>query len=109
MRLYAETSWEAPTTRPARKTLENRLWLAYKSSMSTLTEIERAADALPLDQQENLLEWLSERTRRRRPKSAAPHSVLDIAPVSLGRVIRALSTEDDVLGEMLEDRQKRGN
>ena len=73
--------------------------------MSTLTEIERAADALPQDQQESLLECLSERMRRRHLNSVSPHSVLDIAPVSLGRVIRPLSPEDDLLGEMLEQRQ----
>jgi hypothetical protein len=43
--------------------------------------------------------------RRRRLKSALPHSVLDIAPVSLGRVIRPFSPDDDLLGEMLEGRQ----
>jgi len=73
--------------------------------MSTLTEIQRAADALSLDQQESLLGWLSERMQARRPNSVTPHSVLDIAPVSLGRVLRPLSTDDDLLGEMLEDRQ----
>jgi len=72
--------------------------------MSTLTEIERAADALPQDQKESLLEWLSERMRRRQLNSASPHSVLDIAPVSLGRVIRPLSPDDDLLGKMLEQR-----
>jgi hypothetical protein len=76
-----------------------------KTPMSTLTEIERAADSLPLEQQESLLEWLAERMRRRRPNSASPHSVLDIAPVSLGRVLRPLSAEDDLLGEMAEDRR----
>ena len=73
--------------------------------MSTLAEIERAADALPLDEQESLLMWLSERTRNRRLNNASPHSVLDIAPVSLGRVIRPLGPDDDLLGEMLEERQ----
>jgi hypothetical protein len=73
--------------------------------MSTLTEIEQAADALPLDQQESLLERLSERMRRRRLNGVSPHSVLDIASVSLGQVIRPLSTDDDLLGEMLQDRQ----
>jgi hypothetical protein len=84
--------------------LENCLDLAYKRYMSTLTEIERAADALPQDQQESLFEWLSDRMRSRRPNSTSPHSVLDIAPVSLGRVIRPLSPDDDLLGEMLEER-----
>jgi hypothetical protein len=68
--------------------------------MSTLTGIERATDPLPLDQPESLLEWLSDRMRKRRPNGMSPHSVLDIAPVSLGQVIRPLSTDDDLLGEM---------
>jgi predicted DNA-binding antitoxin AbrB/MazE fold protein len=29
------------------------------------------------------------------------HSVLDIRPISLGQVLRPLSEDDDVLGEML--------
>jgi hypothetical protein len=43
-------------------------------------------------------------------KSAAPtrgqgsHSVLDIPPVSVGAVLRPLTSEDDWLGEMLEGR-----
>ena len=32
------------------------------------------------------------------------HSVLDIATVSLGSVLRPLTSDDDLLGEMLEDR-----
>jgi hypothetical protein len=88
-----------------RKTLENRLGFEYKKPMSTLAEIERAADALPQDQQERLFERLSERMRRRRLNSIPPHSVLDIAPVSLGRVIGPLSADDDLLGEMLEGRR----
>jgi hypothetical protein len=73
--------------------------------MSTLTEIERAADALTQDQQESLLKWLSERMRRPSFNSPSPHSVLDIPPVSLGRVIRPLGPDDDLLGEMSEPRQ----
>jgi hypothetical protein len=73
--------------------------------MSTLTEIERAADALPLDQQESLVEWLSGRIHNRRSSGALPHSVLDIAPVSLGGMILPLSPDDDLLGEMPGDRQ----
>jgi hypothetical protein len=73
--------------------------------MSTLTEIERAAEALPQEQQEHLFEWLAGRMRRRRLDGASPHSVLDIPPVSLGRVIRPLNPEDDLLGEMLEGRR----
>jgi hypothetical protein len=33
------------------------------------------------------------------------HSVLDIATVSLGSVLRPLTSDDDLLGEMLEGRQ----
>lgn len=33
------------------------------------------------------------------------HSVLDIPPVSLGRALQPLNTDDDTLGEMLEDRE----
>jgi hypothetical protein len=33
-----------------------------------------------------------------------PHSVLDIPAVSLGSVLRPLTPDDDLLGEMLEGR-----
>lgn len=65
--------------------------------MSTLAEIERAADALPQDQQDSLFEWLAERMRQRRINGCSTHSALDIAPVSLGRVIRPIGPEDDLL------------
>jgi len=32
------------------------------------------------------------------------HGILDIRPVSLGAVVRPISAEDDLLGEMLEGR-----
>jgi hypothetical protein len=32
------------------------------------------------------------------------HSVLDIPPISLGKVLVPVATEDDLLGEMLEGR-----
>ena len=32
------------------------------------------------------------------------HSVLDIRPISLGKALKPLSTDDDLLGEMLEGR-----
>jgi hypothetical protein len=70
--------------------------------MTTLAEIERAADALPQHQQEQLLERLAERIRRQRRSSPPLHSVLDIAPVSLGQAIRPLSADDDLLGELME-------
>jgi len=33
-----------------------------------------------------------------------PHSILDIPPVSIGAVLRPLTSEDDLLGELLEGR-----
>jgi hypothetical protein len=36
-----------------------------------------------------------------RPASPQPHSILDIAPVSLGVLLSPLTAEDDLLGEML--------
>jgi hypothetical protein len=37
-------------------------------------------------------------------KGSRPHSVLDIAPVSLGPVRHPLMADDDLLGDMLEGR-----
>jgi hypothetical protein len=39
-----------------------------------------------------------------RPDSARPHSILDIPPVSVGAVLRPLSSDDDLLDEMLDGR-----
>jgi len=36
--------------------------------------------------------------------TAGSHSIVDIVPVSVGRVLRPLSADDDLLGEMLEGR-----
>jgi hypothetical protein len=36
------------------------------------------------------------------PTIARPQSILDIAPVSVGAVLRPLTAEDDLLGEMLQ-------
>lgn len=40
------------------------------------------------------------------PSPAGPltHSLLDIPPISLGRVLRLATADDDLLGEMLEGR-----
>jgi hypothetical protein len=37
-------------------------------------------------------------------EGSRPHSVLDIATVSVGAVLRPLTSDDDLLGEMLEGR-----
>ncbi|MGA7497494.1 MAG: hypothetical protein WBX00_12270 [Isosphaeraceae bacterium] len=39
-----------------------------------------------------------------RMEGSRPHSVLDIATVGLGPVLRPLTSDDDLLGEMLEGR-----
>ncbi len=36
------------------------------------------------------------------PAGPQPHSILDIAPVSLGVLLRPLTAEDDLLGEILD-------
>jgi hypothetical protein len=41
---------------------------------------------------------------RTRMERAPSHSVLDIATVALGPVLRPLTSDDDLLGEMLEGR-----
>jgi hypothetical protein len=81
------------------------------SRVSTLTEIERAVDALPSDQKKELIQFLAERLRAANAPTAAAspqqHGVLDIPPVSLGKVLRPLSPDDDLLGEMLKGRVTR--
>ena len=77
--------------------------------MSTLDEIEAAVDKLPPQQQERLLFFLTARLNNgqtvRLPMPArAGRNVLDIAPVSVGEVLRPLSPDDDLLDEMLEGR-----
>lgn len=70
--------------------------------MSTLTDIETAAAGLPLEDQQRLHRWLSDRLEKR-SNQRVPHSVLDIPPASVGRVLQDLASEDDLLGEMLEE------
>ena len=72
--------------------------------MSTLTEIEAAAAALPQEEQRRLLEWLAQRVDNPAPAPTMRHSILDIPPVSIGGIIDRAGADDDILGEMLEDR-----
>ena len=83
--------------------LETIVVWAYEGYMSTLTEIERATADLPLQQQERLFEWLAGRLQRQLAGTPIGHSVVDIARVSLGRVLQNLGSGDDLLEEMLED------
>lgn len=81
--------------------------------MNTLSEIEAAMESLPVRQQEALFASLAARLDRAvnlglRQNSYPPmqprHSILDIPPAHLGGVLRPLAPDDDLLGEMLEDR-----
>ena len=80
--------------------------------MSTLREIEAAVESLPVTQQEALFHFLAARLGQLESResqsspegSERPHSVLDIPTVQVGRVLRPLSSDDDILGEMLESR-----
>jgi hypothetical protein len=38
------------------------------------------------------------------PAGSEAHSILDIPPISVGSVLRPLTADDDLLGEMLEGR-----
>jgi hypothetical protein len=79
--------------------------------MRTLVEIETAADALAPQDQQELLRFLLQRLdaqeadgrfAARRPPQA--HSILDIEPVQIGRVLQPLTADDDLLEEMLDGR-----
>jgi len=81
--------------------------------MSTLREIEAAVESLPVTQQEALFHFLAARLGQLESRESQsslegsetrPHSVLDIPTVQVGRVLRPLSSDDDILGEMLESR-----
>lgn len=71
--------------------------------MSTLAEVEIAAKALPRDEQESLLARLSEHIKSQ-CEPTRRHSILDIKPVSLGKILKPFDSNDDVLEEMLEHR-----
>ena len=73
--------------------------------MKTLDEIEAAAAALPIDQQQALFARLASRFARKRVQVEKPLGVLEIEPVSVGRVLQPLTEDDDLLGEMLESRE----
>ncbi|MBI3861526.1 MAG: hypothetical protein HY290_06495 [Planctomycetia bacterium] len=71
--------------------------------MLNLNEIEKAVDGLTADEKRELHRYVEESIQEsvvtRLPTRS--HSVLDIAPVQLGRVLQAPTANDDILGEML--------
>ena len=81
--------------------------------MNTLREIEAAVESLPVAQQEALFHFLAARLGQpesgelqasREGSETRPHSVVDIPTVHVGRVLHPISSDDDLLGEMLEFR-----
>ncbi len=71
--------------------------------MSTLAEIEMAVPHLAADELSHL-ERLIHSLRVR--KSKQQRSAFDLAPLQLGKVLKPLSAEDDLLEEMLAARLK---
>lgn len=77
--------------------------------MTTLSEIEHAADALPSEQKQQLVQFLLTQLGRNGGATLSvstprEHSILDIPAVHLGAVLQPLTSDDDLLGEMLEGR-----
>lgn len=79
--------------------------------MLSLPEVKAAAEALPPEQQRTLLSHLAARlggltqsSSENTSNGKSGHSVLDIPSVSVGRILRPFSADDDLLEEMLEDR-----
>lgn len=68
--------------------------------MSSLVEIERAVDALPVEEKQMLLKYLEQKLR---PRQSRGHSVLDVPTGSVGQILRPLEADDDLLDEMLND------
>ena len=68
--------------------------------MSTLAEIEMAVPHLAADELSHL-ERLIHTLRVR--KSKKQRSAFDLDPLQLGKVLKPLSAEDDLLEEMLND------
>lgn len=69
--------------------------------MSTLLEIEEAAARLPVEEQRLLATHLAARLSQAAEPPSGGHSVLDIPTVSVGRILKPLSPDDDLLDEML--------
>ena len=70
--------------------------------MTTLTEIESAVEKLSSEQKRRLYRFLEGQLENEAEAGPLRRSVLDIAPVQLGSILRPFASEDDLLGEMLE-------
>jgi hypothetical protein len=69
--------------------------------MGTLAEIEAAIPKLSLEELAEL-EQAVRKARRVRDRNRSV-SAFDLPPLDLGRVLRPLNLQDDLLGEMLDD------
>lgn len=77
--------------------------------MSQLTQLEAAAESLSAEDKRALVAFLLEKLRQDSDSAAPPRrgeSIRDIEPVSVGKILRPLSPDDDLLGEMLEGRPR---
>jgi hypothetical protein len=72
----------------------------------TLEQLRNAILQLPDAQRRKLMDEIERVPSTDVALAAAPkwHSILDIPPVSVRAVLRPLTSGDDLLGEMLEDR-----
>ena len=69
--------------------------------MSTVAEIEAVLPQLRNDELSELEHAV--RAARRQREHGTRQSALDLPPLMLGEVLRPVSAEDDLLGEMLDD------
>jgi hypothetical protein len=72
----------------------------------TLEQLRSAILRLPDDQRRKFLDEIERASTRvaARDASGSPQSILDIPAVSVGTVLRPFNSDDDLLGEMLEER-----
>jgi hypothetical protein len=70
----------------------------------SLEQLRNAILQLPEGERRELLVEIERRPSMdlARANAPKPHSILDIPPVSVGAVLRPLSSDDDLLDEMLE-------
>jgi hypothetical protein len=71
--------------------------------MSTLIEVEAVVPQFSVEELTKLEKLVQ--TTRRLKEQAMRQSLLDMPRFSVGRVLRPLSHDDDLLGEMLEGRK----
>lgn len=72
--------------------------------MTTLSEIESAVETLSSEQKQRLYRFLEGQLQNDSGRVPDRRSVLDIPTVHLGPVLQPFTSDDDLLGEMLETR-----